>query len=440
MMSSNQPHSNEIVPWACIYLDTTWENILRSMNEAFLCLGNRIKMVENLSKLWRSPLRNHALPCLSVRSGLDLFLRVKHFPEGSQIIMTALNIPDMVRVVKHHGMIVIPLDIKIDDMAPKIDHLELLITDKTVAIIVAHIYGKWIDMNPIIEVAQRYNLSVLEDCAESFCGLEKLGDPRSDLVMFSFGTIKFCTAFGGAVLNIRDIDLYRKMNKLHETYPCQKQTDYFTKILKMMMVLLLLNSPKIVKPAMFFTRTFNIDHKKRVIELIRGFPDNLIHRLRQKPSTALLAVMWNHLRKFNAVEFGLMKSKCDYVAARLPDTITLVGSEAVLKNYWLFPILVESPNEFLENLFAMGIDAYRGATQLNVVEPNIEKSGAEVNYLKLHYPYEAKYLIDHVIYLPVNKFVPFYYLDQICKCVALACYKNVHSRRTVLTIKPKSKL
>ena len=85
------------------------------------------------------------------------------------------------------------------------------------------------------------------------------------------------------------------------------------------------------------------------------------------------------------------------------------------------PSLQENPDEVLKALNALGVDAYRGATQLNIIEPDNGN-----NHLKhLHtfvtrYPHEAKFLIDHVIYLPVNKTVPFVELDKICAAMEIA--------------------
>ena len=74
-----------------------------------------------------------------------------------------------------------------------------------------------------------------------------------------------------------------------------------------------------------------------------------------------------------------------------------------------------NPDEILKVLNALGIDAYRGATQLNLVEPdNGDNHLHELKLFTTRYPHEAKYIIDHVIYLPVNKWVPFSDLDRIC--------------------------
>jgi len=108
--------------------------------------------------------------------------------------------------------------------------------------------------------------------------------------------------------------------------------------------------------------------------------------------------------------------------------------------------LQESPDTVLSVLNALGVDAYRGATQLNIIEPEPEsepqihstsragaatKSSSHLDPMTLasmdpRYPAEARYLIDHVIYLPVSKRVPFHVLNKICRAVkhAIKCSKD----------------
>ncbi|KAK3577166.1 hypothetical protein CHS0354_037504 [Potamilus streckersoni] len=382
---------------------------------------NRESLVRDLSSMWtNSQNPNHVIPCLSVRTGFDLFLRVKNFPPGSEILMSAVNIPDMITVVKHHGLKVVPLDISIHTSGPKPELLEGLITEKTVAVLVAHIYGKWINMGPVIRFAQKHGLSVIEDCAEVFCGFEKLGHPESDIALFSFGVIKYYTAFGGAIAKIKDSEIFSQMKSLYDTYNVQKQSDYLYKIAKYFVPFIFLNCPSVIKPSMFLTRTFNIDHKAAFIKLLRGFPDHLMERIRHRPSTALLKVMLGRFKSFSQSDFNTSQVKGEYVKERLPESVTLVGQEAEVNNYWLFPFLAENPDNMVKLLNAMGVDAYRGATQLNLIEPETSSQKGESESFDPFYPYEAKYLIDHVVYLPVNKTVPFEVLDKICKCVELS--------------------
>src|SRR5256886_17120832 len=65
------------------------------------------------------------LSAFTVRTGFDLLLGALEFPAGSEILMTALTIPEMVNIAKHHGLVPIPLDIESSTMAPEMSTIEL---------------------------------------------------------------------------------------------------------------------------------------------------------------------------------------------------------------------------------------------------------------------------------------------------------------------------
>src|SRR6476469_3013007 len=48
---------------------------------------------------------------LSVRSGLDLLLTALELPAGSEMIVSAVTIPDMVRIVEHHRLVPMQVDV-----------------------------------------------------------------------------------------------------------------------------------------------------------------------------------------------------------------------------------------------------------------------------------------------------------------------------------------
>ncbi|XP_064646798.1 uncharacterized protein LOC135499776 [Lineus longissimus] len=437
----------EIVPHSCLYLDASWKDILYGLHATSLGRHDRTWVTEELRELWTTPTNpNHVLSCLSVRSSLDLFLRVKNFPHGSEVIMSAINIPSMVQVVLHHGLKPVPCDVSLDTLAPKVELLESLVTDKSVAILVAHIYGKQTNLDPWIEAAKKHKLLFIEDAAEAFCGLKYVGHPDADLSLFSFGTIKFYTAFGGAICKIKDRKLYEDMLKLHNEYPFQSSAEYLQKLIKIVFIYIALNCPKFLGTSYSFLRTFGIEPpKSKIVSLLRGFPGDLIKGIRCQPSTALLSVLFHRLSSFDASDYNIAQVKGDYVSENLPKGVTTVGHLAHVRNFWLFPIVVENPDEMMKRLWAMGVDAYRGATQLNVIEstngfgPPGTSGDKKLEHMITHDPLEAKYLIDHVLYLPVNKHVSFQHLDRICKAVDLAL-RQMREERGQGQVKIQSKL
>ena len=140
---------------------------------------------------------------LSVRSGLHLLCSSLDLPRGSEVLISALNIPDVPAILEHHGLVCVPVDLDLDTLAVNAEALAAAVTPQTRAVLVAHVYGARANMAPVIACAERHRLLVIEDCAEAFDGLRYRGHPRSDAVLFSFGPIKFGSVFQGGLLRVR---------------------------------------------------------------------------------------------------------------------------------------------------------------------------------------------------------------------------------------------
>lgn len=63
-------------------------------------------------------------PFLSVRTAFDLYLKALKLPRGSVVICSALTIPDMVTIFEEHGLVLVPVDINPDTLAPEPGALE----------------------------------------------------------------------------------------------------------------------------------------------------------------------------------------------------------------------------------------------------------------------------------------------------------------------------
>ena len=91
--------------------------------------------------------------------------------------------------------------------------LLLLLLQNTKLLLVAHIFGSLFSLDTVLEVAHRHNLVVVEDCAQAFVGTQYTGDDRADVSMFSFGTIKTATSFGGAIIRVKDSAVLSEMRR-----------------------------------------------------------------------------------------------------------------------------------------------------------------------------------------------------------------------------------
>lgn len=167
--------TNYLDSYKSIFLDIAlrdfWTVLSLIRNEQRL--PSAVTLTENLTSFWSE--KNHRsehdyLPLLCVRTGFDLFLRANRFPAGSEILMSAINIPSMITLVQYHRIKVIPCDIDRQTFNVNIAQVRSLITSKTVAILYAHIYGRCVDMTELVDLAYEKKIYFIEDCAESFAG------------------------------------------------------------------------------------------------------------------------------------------------------------------------------------------------------------------------------------------------------------------------------
>lgn len=108
--------------------------------------------------------------CVGVGNGLDsLFLALKAMgiKEGDEVIVPSNTYIATALAVTYTGAtpVFVEPDIRTFNIDPT--KIEAAITDKTRAIMPVHLYGQACDMDPIMEVAKKYNLYVVEDCAQA---------------------------------------------------------------------------------------------------------------------------------------------------------------------------------------------------------------------------------------------------------------------------------
>jgi dTDP-4-amino-4,6-dideoxygalactose transaminase len=108
--------------------------------------------------------------CVGVASGLDaliISLRIFRIKLGSEVIVPSNTYIASILSIIHCGLVpvLVEPDIKTYNIDP--EKIENAITSKTAAIMPVHLYGKMCDMDPIIEIAQRHKLKVIEDCAQA---------------------------------------------------------------------------------------------------------------------------------------------------------------------------------------------------------------------------------------------------------------------------------
>jgi len=112
-----------------------------------------------------------------------------------------------------------PVFVDIDPVTYNIDpnKIEASITKKTRGIIPVHLFGQCVDMDPIMEIARKYNLFVIEDAAQSI-GAEYKGKKAGsigDIGIFSFFPSKNLGGYGdGGMVVTNNEDLYQRVKIL----------------------------------------------------------------------------------------------------------------------------------------------------------------------------------------------------------------------------------
>lgn len=158
--------------------------------------------------------------CIGVGNGLDalhLILRAMDIGEGDEVIVPSNTFIATWLAVSYAGATPVPVepDEKTYNIDPK--RIEAAITEKTRAIMPVHLYGQPADMDPILEIAARHNLKVIEDAAQAH-GAKYKGKKTGglgDAAGFSFYPGKNLGAFGdGGAITTDDDTLAERVRVL----------------------------------------------------------------------------------------------------------------------------------------------------------------------------------------------------------------------------------
>lgn len=190
------------------------EAALRVLKSGWYILGNEVKQFEEEYKAHMG-----SKYCVGLNSGLDaliLAVRALGIGEGDEVIVQANTYIATVLGITENGAT--PVYVEPDQYFNiDADKIEEKITSKTKAIMVVHLYGQASRMDKIMEIANKHNLPVIEDCAQSHesCFKGKRTGTFGTIGCFSFYPTKNMGAFGDAGCIVTDneeiADKIRKM-------------------------------------------------------------------------------------------------------------------------------------------------------------------------------------------------------------------------------------
>ncbi len=186
-----------------------------TLESGWFILGNNLKNFENEYADYCQ-----AKFCIGVANGLDaliLTLKAFNFEKGSEIIVPSNTYIATILSVVHTNCKPVLVEPDINTYNIDVSKIEEKITSKTKAIMVVHLYGKVCDMHKVNAIAKKYNLKVIEDCAQSHGAKYKgiTSGNFGDFGAHSFYPTKNLGALGDAgAVTCNDAELNEKLRAL----------------------------------------------------------------------------------------------------------------------------------------------------------------------------------------------------------------------------------
>ena len=377
--------------WPCKDIDFAWPDWAFAVG---VCLSpSPIREVsERVERLWSS--EPDAVACLTVRSAFDLYLRAQRWEAGSEIIFSALTVPDMPRIARHHGLRPVPLDIDPVTAAWDYRALERSVGPRTRAVVLAHLFGARVDLGPAVEIARRHGIAVVEDCAQAYAGPDWTGHPQADLSLFSFGPMKTATALGGALAHVRDSDTCAEMKRLSAQDRVQPTVEYLRRVL-LYGILKAASHPRAFGIAIAMANALGADSSQWIHGLTRNVAnDAFIASIRRRPCAALLGMLDRRLEQGIAPVSRRVEAGRTLMAALGPD-VDVPGRGADPHGYWMFPVLARNPETLSSALRNHGFDAM--LVRLSVVSDGATPTpGADRLSEALYIPFDPAMPVDEL--------------------------------------------
>lgn len=204
------------------------EKAIEILRSGWYILGKEVSSFENE---WADYIG--AKYCVGLASGLDalwISFRLLDIKAGDEVIVCSNAYIACVMGITMNGAT--PIFVEPDEYDNiDADKIETAITEKTKAILAVHLYGQTCDMTRIMAIAKKYNLRVVEDCAQSHGNHwqgKKAGN-FGDIGCFSFYPSKGCGAFGDAGCITTDDEQLAQYFKVFRNYGSEKR--YHNKVI-----------------------------------------------------------------------------------------------------------------------------------------------------------------------------------------------------------------
>lgn len=190
------------------------DEVVACLKSGWITTGPRVnQFTEALKDYFQAP---HVLPLASATAGLHLALLAMQLEPGDEVITTPLTFAATLNTIVLAGGKPVLIDIDPKTLNMDLNQLESAITEKTRVIMPVHFAGLPVDLDYLYEIANKYNLRVIEDAAHAIGSAYKgkrLGS-FGDTQVFSFHPNKNMTTGEGGCIVTRDQALADQISRL----------------------------------------------------------------------------------------------------------------------------------------------------------------------------------------------------------------------------------
>ncbi|MBP7652075.1 DegT/DnrJ/EryC1/StrS family aminotransferase [Candidatus Dependentiae bacterium] len=198
-----------------VITDSEINSVVEVINSGFWTTGPKVKEFETQIINYLG----NDLFCIALNSctaGLFLSLKALNIAADDEVIVPTWTFAATAQVVEWAGAKLVLCDVEESSLNIDVDKLEKLITSKTKAIVPVHFAGYPCDMDRILNLANKYNLYVIEDAAHAIGSKYKnikIGN-FGDTTVFSFYATKNLACGEGGMVVSKNGKLIEKISKL----------------------------------------------------------------------------------------------------------------------------------------------------------------------------------------------------------------------------------
>ncbi len=225
-INGGTPVRNKFLPYGKQVIDEDdIKSVVNILNGDYLTTGPTVSEFEK--KVADYVGSKYAVAVSNGTAALHIACLSAGIKEDDEVITTPMTFAASANCILYCGAKPVFVDIDKETYNIDVNEIEKKITHKTKAIIPVHFTGQSVDLDPILELAKKYNLIVIEDAAHAL-GTKYKGKfigSISDMTEFSFHPVKTVTTAEGGIITTNRKDLYEKLI-LFRTHGITRNTEF----------------------------------------------------------------------------------------------------------------------------------------------------------------------------------------------------------------------